>query len=226
MVKKKVIRKITKATLAKEACVSRPAITKLCAGSLKPALIGQFIDIDHPLVIKYLNSKKKSKTVKVKKKAETTQKKPSKKESVNPPVNPNDELEEPSHYSKDNNIKNIMDLTLRKILAKHGTEDRFKNWVDASKTIKDIQLKDLKIAKEKQDSIERVLVKNHIFGAIEDSNLRLLTDTPKTLATRIFAIAKAGGTIDEAEVLGRELISKQIKNIKATAIRILKKDVK
>jgi hypothetical protein len=207
--------------MSKEAGVSLSAVTQACDTSLRPALVGKSINVDHPSAIRYIKDAKARKAEK-KKKATTRKgiksldKKEAKKKALEP---------EESHYSKDEEIKSVMDLTLRELVAEHGTDDQFKKWVDSAKVVGEIEHKNLKIAQLKGVLIPRELVKNHIFGAIENSNLRLLTDIPPTIARRLKALFKAGGTIEEGVLLVRELIGGQLKNVKTTATRVLKKKI-
>jgi hypothetical protein len=181
------------------------------------------IDIDHPDAVAYIRSKQVKKT-------KTPAKKPSKPSkprakaktktvaTPEPPKLP----DEGSHFSEDEDLKGVLHLTLAELVKRHGTAAQFETWVKAKKTISETRIKDLAIAKAEGDLILRDLVKTHIFGAMEASNLRLLTDTPKTLSRRLFSMAKAGSTIEEGEELARKLIGDQLKNVAATAKRILR----
>ncbi|MHA1839308.1 MAG: hypothetical protein ACTSYO_05030, partial [Candidatus Ranarchaeia archaeon] len=156
------------------------------------------LDIDHPKVINYIKTCKAKKTK-------------------------DGESKEDSHYSKGAALEEYMDWPLRDLVARFGTDESFKRWVDAAKVLADIRLKDLKADEMMGKMIPRELVKTHIFGAIENSNLRLLSDLPKTLSQRLQAHFKSGGTTEEGEELGRELIGSQLKSLKSMAIRVLKK---
>ena len=197
-------RLISKADFATEAGVSRAAVTKAATKGLLAATVAGEIDIDHPDAIAYLKKKQAAKT-----------KIPTKKKPV--PT-----TEETSHYSKDAPLQKVLDLTLRELVEAFGTDKQFSLWIDARKVIEDIRYKQLRTAKEEGILIPRELVKTHIFGAIEAANVRLLSDTPKTLSERIFALAKAGGSKKEAEKIIKEIIGSQLKNVKTTATRVLK----
>ena len=225
--KKKAKRLISKAKLASEAGVTKQAVTKLCRGKLKVAVAGNSVDIDHPAVIEYLKARKKIMTTKGvkalkgdKKKPAKKKKKPTKKKEA-----PQDDEPEPeeSHYSGDNDVAGVMDLTLRELIVRFGTAPQFKDWADAVKTVSDIILKDLTADEKKKKFIRRSLVKTHIFGAIENMNRRLLGDLPKTLVRRLFSMAKSGGSLEEGEALAHELISTILKGAKETAQKQLRK---
>ena len=201
-------RLLSRADFSTEAGVSRAAVTKAAKGSLKAATVGDQIDIDHPDATAYLKKKRGGKT-----------KTPAKSKT---PKTVAATESDTSHYSKDAPLIKVLDLTLRELVDQFGTDKQFSEWIAARKIIEDIRWRQLKTAKEESVLIPRELVKTHIFGAIEASNVRLLSDTPKTLSERIFALAKAGGSKKEAEKLIRDIISSQLKNVKTTATRVLK----
>ena len=204
-------RLLSKSDFATEAGVSRAAVTKAAKGLLLAATVAGEIDVDHPDAIAYLKKKQAAKT------KTPTKKKPKAKAATTVVA-----TADTSHYSKDAPLVKVLDLTLRELVDQFGTGKQFKEWIDARKTIEEIRFRQLKTAKEEGILIPRALVKTHIFGAIEASNVRLLSDTPKTLSERIYALAKAGGSKKEAEKIIKEIIGSQLKNVKVTATRVLK----
>ena len=204
-------RLLSKADFATEAGVSRAAVTKAAKGLLLAAIVAGEIDIDHPDAIAYLKKKQAAKT-----------KTPPKNKPAAKAATHGAATGETSHYSKDGPIQLVLDLTIRELVEAFGTDKQFSTWIDARKVIEDIRYKQLRTAKEEGILIPRELVKLHIFGAIEAANVRLLSDTPKTLSERIFALAKAGGSKKEAEKIIKEIIGSQLKNVKTTATRVLK----
>jgi len=126
-----------------------------------------------------------------------------------------------SPFNKNRDIEAHLDLTLRQILAEFGTAESFSRWLSARKTLEEIREKQTKNAENERRLIPRDMVRNHIFGSIEDSNLRLLTDAPRTIARRVYGLAKSKTPVEEAEALVRDLISAQLKTVKATAVRLL-----
>ena len=213
-------RLIKKTEFAEEAGVSRAAVTKACAGLLAAAVVGKLIDIDHPDAVAYIRSKQVKKTPPTAKKPRkaTAAPKPRKAKTVAAPEPPAEE----SHFSEDDDIKDVLHLTLAEIVQRHGTSSQFRVWVDAKKAIVDVQTRVVKLAALQKTLIPRELVENHIFGAIETGNLRLLRDTSKAATRKLFTLAKAGGSLDEGELLVRKLISDQLKNVAPTFKRILK----
>jgi hypothetical protein len=215
-------RLISKAEFATEAGVSRAAVTKACVGILKDAVDGGKIDIDHADAKAYILNKRKVKTPKKPAAKKTPKKTPTVKKQKKKKPEP-EEPEEP-HYSKDKDIEHVLQMTISELITTYGTDAQFKAWADAKKVLSEIRLKNLKIAEAEGSLIPRDMVRLHIFGAIEAANLRLLADTPKTLARRLYALAKAGESIEEAESLTRSLMGDQLKSLKATATRLLKKN--
>ena len=212
-------RLISRAEFSRQAGVSRVAVTKACTGALKDAVDGKSIDIDHPSAIEYIKSKRTKKTKTPAKKAKpaaTPKKKIAPKKTV--PSEPDDE----PHYSRDKDLQHVLHLTIGELLKQFGTEGQFKAWLDAKKTIAETKIKELKVAEAEGALIPREVVKVHIFGAMEASNLRILTDTPKTLTRRLYSLAKSGAPMEEGEALARKLLADQLKNVATTARRILK----
>lgn len=70
--------------------------------------------------------------------------------------------------------------------------------------------------------IRRELVRHHVFGAIENANRRLLSDAPRTISSRVYALAKSGASREEAERTVREIINSHLRMVKTTAVRVLR----
>lgn len=111
---------------------------------------------------------------------------------------------------------------LRPISDRFGTARRFKDWLGALETIERIQEKHLGNEETKANLIARDLVSNHVFGAFRSLTQKLLRDFPKTSARRLYSLQKAGAPLEEAEAAVREMLSKQIKDVKARIERALK----
>ena len=217
-------RLLKKSDFAEKAGVSRPAVTKACGKVLKPAIVGNKIDIDHPAAIAYVKLHRKGKTSKKPIKKKTAKKKPIKKKKLAAKKKPGPEPEPQHVYAEDEAVEAYLDMTLRDILTKFGTAAQFKSYLDACKIIEAIRAGRIKNAELEGDLISRDLVKIHIFGAWENSNLRLLQDMPRTVTKRLQALFKSGGTLEDGEEMTRGLVSSQLKGIKTAAQRILGKE--
>lgn len=108
------------------------------------------------------------------------------------------------------------------LAARFSTQTELSDWLDRLKRVEEIREKRLKNEETEGTLIPRELVKTHVFGAIEMVNRRLLTDSPKTIARRLYALAKSGAPIEEAEEVVREIISSQLRPMKDKTVRVLR----
>lgn len=120
--------------------------------------------------------------------------------------------------------EDLRDLTelLLPLVERFGTDTRFADWLSSLKDIELIREKRLKNGETEGGLISRELVKTFVFGAIEAANKRLLGDAAKTIASKVFNSTRAKGTLEEAQRLVRDEISKQLKPLKTTAARHLR----
>ena len=197
--------------------VAEPTITNQIQGKLKAALIDGKIDIDHPAVILYAKKKKRTRYLKPENVQEIKPAPKKKKKS------------KPKEYeltSSGENVIAYLDCTLREILNKFGTLTQFKEVLKSVKAIEDIKFCQLKIEKEEETLISRELVSHHVFGAIDGANIRLLTDAPRTIATKVQAHFMAKGNLEEGEEIIRNEIASHLQSVQEEAIKILTKDKK
>lgn len=223
-------------------------MTKACKGQLAAACDGKAIDLDHEAVQVYLAahsreipnsdraptagadppSKDASKPTALRpQRAKATKspttprpRRPAQKAPPRIESEPGDAEDDPG--DADDVEALIGQLTIDEVVRRFGTRAKFRAWLDARKKLEDIREKELKNDETLGRLIERELVKTHVFGAIEAGNRRLLGDTPKTLARRLYALAKSGAPVEEAEAVVREVISSQLQPVKATAARVLR----
>ena len=198
---------ISKAELAIRAGTTAAAVTHQLRSKLAGAIVGDLIDSDHPSVIAWLATR-----------AANLDKQRERNEAAGKPgVADYDKL-----YGDLGGLAEI----IRPIVDKNGTKKSFKDWLEALKRIEDIRKTRLDNDRTEELLIERDLVKKHVFGAIESAFRRLLVDTTKTATARVYAAAKAGRPIEEAEEILRDLIHQQLKPLKGTAARNLRKKSK
>ena len=131
-------------------------------------------------------------------------------------MNPNQGLEQLAE------MPGYADMSIRELVARWGTFRTFADLLDALKTMEDIRKTHLHNEETEGSLISRELVQKHVFGAIEETNRRLLTDSPRTIAGRLLGMANGGATLEEAERTVRELISSQLKLVKAQASKVLR----
>lgn len=237
-------RLVSRAEFSRLAGVSDAMVSKLCrpGGKLSPAGVGRRIDVDHDSAADYLRSKGVDPT-KVEPSPAVEPEKPAasrrradggarqskgagertggragaRRAAKSPePVAVPDPGDDPE------DIERLADRTLRWITDNFGTKTAFKDYLEARKRIADIREKELKNAETEGRLISRDLVQTHVFGTIEALTRRLLGDEPKTLAQRVYSMARAGEPIEEAEKVIRDGISSQIKPVKLRVVRTLR----
>lgn len=226
-------RTISRAELARLAKVSKPAITKRCAKDLKAALVGDRIDLDHPLVTRFLADRgvkapapARARTAPKKTRASVaraptaiadsdesaaaapTERGPGDADSFDFGPGPPEELEE------------IADV-LRPLLERFGTARALRDWLLALKEIEIIRKTRLDNEDTEGLLIYRELMVTHVFGRIEATHRRLLGDVPKTLTSRVYALHAAGEPLEEAIKVVSGLLSDQLDPMKAAVARTL-----
>ena len=119
-------------------------------------------------------------------------------------------------------ISRYADMTLRELVDRFGSVRALKDWLEALKKIEDIREKRLNNEEVQRQLISRELVKTHVFGFLEAGNRRLLGDTPKTIARRLYALARSDQPIEEGEKLVREIIGSQLNPQKERVSKLLR----
>lgn len=207
---------VSRAELARLAGVSAAAVTKACKGQLAAACEGKRIDLEHEVVRRYLDGKGVRSEVGAPALDAPT---PATPEASSAPAN---RYATSIEHLDQSDIDGMEDLTLRDLTDRFGTVTAFKDWLDARKKLSDIREKDLKNAEAEGTLIQRSLVEHHVFGAIENANRQLLGDAPKTITRRLYAMAGSGAPLEEAERVVRDIVSSQLRPVKATAARVLR----
>lgn len=138
-----------------------------------------------------------------------------------PPASPAPEPTSPAQIEAPDDLDEFRDWTLQQLLDEFGTARRFVDWLDAMRKLEDVRAKRLANLEREGKLIQREPVRTHVFGIIDATFRRLLTDAPKTTARRLYGLAKSGAPIEEAEAEVKDINSSLVKAIKATAIRVL-----
>jgi hypothetical protein len=195
-------RPITKAAFSRAVGRSKSAISEALRGPLKDALMRSGrVDAAHPAAVAYARRCGVGEV------------------AVPAPARPaNERFDEPA------NVDELLDLTYRQITDKFGSNQGFADFVSVRKVIADTRRLELKNEAADGTSISRELVRQNIFGLLDGCFRRLLGDSAKTIARRVYAIGKGSGSIEEAERLVVDMISSQLKRVKETAIRVLRGD--
>lgn len=131
-----------------------------------------------------------------------------------------DELPSPSEYPGEL-IEELGDLTLRELIAKFGTADRFKVWLQARKTLVDIGAKEIVNGEKRKQLIPRAFVETFLIGTFERAHINLMTDGAQNIARRMSAMIKAGSSVEECEIFVSDQVSRHIKEAKASITRVL-----
>ena len=199
---------ITKAKMAEIAGVSRSAVSKACrVGALKPAVCSGQVDVKSEAARAYFRKKGIDPDV-VLKSAD--------------PITKNDDIQFPSDPlpGGDADPGVYENMTLRQICAIFGTDDRFKHWTSARKTLTEIKRNDIANAKAAGLLVARDVVKAGIVDPIDSVFRTLLTDTSKTISIRLKAMADSGSDADELKKMVVDQISSVIRPAKTKVQRV------
>jgi len=224
-------RPISRAAFARHAGVSASAITQASreGGSLHDALVNGRIDANHPAAVAYLE-KRGADPAAAQAPQQAKQPAPAKKAAAKKGWGARNEKQKAASQPDPEagpaelpaNIAAFADWTLREIVERFGTDTAFKDLLQAAKTIEDVEDKRLRNAERRGELISRSLVEAHVFGLIEATFKRLLNDSPKTLASQIRSAVEAGSTTEKTEAIARDIITGQLRTIKAQTTKALK----
>lgn len=219
---------VSRARLAELRGVSKAAVTKALRGPLKAACVDDRVDLDHPDVQAWLGSGKPPKG-----KADGAPTAAAKKLSSAPPA-PTKGRPAPSKpppatlplrppkLDPRGFASELAPFTLSDIVERFGSVRSYLDLTDANGKRERAYALRLKNDAAEGKIISRELVRTHIFGALDGAFRRLLGDSAKTIARRVYALAKGGTPIEEAERVVVEIISSQLKRSKETAVRVLR----
>jgi hypothetical protein len=215
---------LSKADFARVADVSKQAVGKaMKEGKLKAAVVGDRVDFMHPQAVAYLErprpgSRRRKPDPKPEKKAKAAS------SSDGDPTSDGNGAPAAESLVTDTglDISRYADMTLRTLVDRFGSVRALKDWLEALKKIEDIREKRLNNEEVQRHLISRELVKTHVFGFLEAGNRRLLGDTPKTIARRLYGLARSDAPIEEGEKLVREIIGSQLNPQKDRVAKLLR----
>lgn len=215
---------LTHAAFAKVAGVSKQAVSKaVLEGRLKEAKVNDRIDMTHPDAVAYLN---RPRPAKKRRKADPPATLPAAdaKNTDGTPTSTSNGGPKVADLVTDTglDISRYADMTLRELVDRFGSVRALKDWLEALKKIEDIREKRLNNEEVQRALISRELVKTHVFGFLEAGNRRLLGDTPKTIARRLYGLARSDQPIEEGEKLVREIIGSQLNPQKERVSKLLR----
>lgn len=225
---------VLRADFARLTGKSRAGITKLCKGKLAPALVGELLNLDHPAARAYLDENRAERTeqparpptrakppAKKRPRAPTRRSKTKKSGSTDPTTPPS--FPEPDERGF---VFEFSELTHKQIVDRYGTipmyckileshekaERARKNWLDNEET--------------EGKLIELDRVRTHVFGFIDASHKRILSDASKTMALRAVAMCKSGARAEELERFFRDTQGAILKTARDAAVRNLRRKKK
>lgn len=111
---------------------------------------------------------------------------------------------------------------LRPLVSRFGTSTGFAAWLDSLKRIEDIREKRLKNEEAERTLIHFDPVKRLAMGYVDASQRRVLRDASRTIARRVYAMARSGEPVEEAERTVREIIGATLRPVKRQVMRVLK----
>jgi hypothetical protein len=120
-------------------------------------------------------------------------------------------------------LRELLDMTLRQIVELHGTEPRVKDLLDIRKKIEDIRSKELDNDETEGELISRELVRTHVLGAFDAAFRRLLENAAKTCARELYSAAKNDTAIELAETKVRAILSRELQVAQIAAAKALRK---
>jgi hypothetical protein len=199
---------ITKTKMAEIAGVSQSAVGKACRkGALQSAVCSGKIDMNSEAARAYLRKKGIDPDVVF--------------ESSDPISNSaNNHVVSQVLPNGDTDPRDLEKMTLPQICEIYGTDERFKHWTSARKTLTEIQRNEIANAKAAGRLIARELVKVGIIDQLDSVFRTLLTDTSKTISIRSKAMAESGSDTDDIKKLIVDQISSVIRPAKVKMMRV------
>lgn len=184
---------VTKADFARQCKVTAQAIGHACrpGGPLEPAHLDGKIETHHPDAVTY-----RSRCLgRASEQAGLLDKAPGAQQPIDDDGTP--EM-----------VESLKALTLGEIERRYGGRPELEAWLKTIKLAEEVREKRLKNGELDGSLIPRDYVEKHIFGLIEEEHIRLLGETPRTLAQSIRTHGVAGITIEASELEVRQVIAK------------------
>ena len=217
-----------------EACgVSRQGLNKFCRERCPDAKVGTKLNINHPIVRAYMESKgadmERLKPAEERGDSRATtpvsqsESKLSKSRRHTTPSNDRPKMTATTNKTVEEiDISDHGNLTLNELIAYFGSDESYRGWLMAKKTQTEIVERELKVHEKKGELISRDFVSKAVFGLIEEFTTRLLVDSSVSIATKVFAHCESGDSIEEATETVRNEISKPLKGAKAKITKNIK----
>lgn len=196
-------RRVSRAKFAAVCEVARSTITRALRGELGPALVGNSIDLDHPVVDEWLIAR-----------------------GLGPEVfdasapRPTEEIEEELGDSKTVPLDSILSMTFGELTARWRSDEIFLGWIRGRKELAMSMRAEAQLARLHGRLVPRTLV-DHALSTIDALHVRLLRDVARNLANRLTNNAYSP---EEAEKYIRDQISTQLRAAKEQVARAIRAD--
>ena len=206
-----------------EACgISRQGLNKFCREKCPDARSGNKIDINHPVMRAYMESKNADFSKHLKPADERSD------PQASTPVSQREtklsmarrgtgtqspkpkQTQEDRPQPEEVDVSEYGNMTLNEIVAEFGTDENFRGFLDAKKKQVEIIEKEIKVKKQLGELIDCDTVSRSIIGIIDGFTSRLLTDFCKSSPVDLRAAFESGKDNIELEALQRRLLSLQL----------------
>ncbi len=205
--------------------IKPPALNRYCRVKFKPALVGKFINIKHPLIIEYMEGR-------AGRQAAIGEPPPpyiGSKENLQDIKEEGDEFK-PEHPLKVGSVSfdKIENLTIKEVVQLHGTMAGFKNYLDALKTMAIWKNNELKFLEARSQLVEMNPFVDTIFKLIDLTYKRIVGEFPGSIASQLQAIMKGGkeNVLIEMKSLMEKELSQILKSCKTKIVKDINKKKK
>lgn len=122
------------------------------------------------------------------------------------------------------NIAAFADMTIRDVIKKYGTAERFTDYLKALKEIGIMAEREIRLAEIKGQLVSRAMVQTQVVEQFDEAHMKLLRDGSKTIAIQVSAMCEAGESIEDIEKFISEKITDFIRPVKAKIAKALRHD--
>lgn len=210
-------RLISRAELARRVTTHRSFVYAECdneTGALRPAMVGTKVDLNHPDAAHfcakygYVEPDVMAIVKSVKKEWRTAA--------------PSNAVLPPDQFGDDpDSAEDYLDMPLREIIARYGTQPQFKELMQATKSIVAMRGLEDDQARKRGEYIHRVHAER-LIAHIDGLHKMLLSDAVSNMANKAMVMTRAGDDKPAVENALRNTVSRIIKAAKSQAERMLR----
>lgn len=118
-------------------------------------------------------------------------------------------------------IQTFVDMTLRELITRYGTDTRFVDWLRAAKLIEEINDKRLKNASAKNELISKSLVQKNVIDVFNAAHLKLMKDGAKSIAAGAVSKHVSGAELIDIERYVSDILGSFVSPVKSKIKRSL-----